>query len=238
MLASLALLGLGIFGPGIATGLVSGAPQLGAGAAAGTALGAAGLAVAGGAALAGGARLARQRRRVQHYAPPPRLPAARARPTPKAKPHPARPACARPRPGSANVARSGLDGLARRGVGAQQCRWLLSSPDAAATSVGPGSGERDATRGSSARVGAAPASPATADARRIDRRARAALLRSRRRWGQPTAGSGRRELTYVLSPPAAALLGIAPYRSRPTRPPPRPGTSASAVRACRRATGA
>ena len=36
MLASLALLGLGIFGPGIATGLVSGAPQLGAGAAAGT----------------------------------------------------------------------------------------------------------------------------------------------------------------------------------------------------------
>lgn len=53
MLASLAMLGLGIFGPGIATGLVSGAPQLGAGAAAGTALGAAGLAVAGGAAVAG-----------------------------------------------------------------------------------------------------------------------------------------------------------------------------------------
>jgi type IV secretion system protein TrbL len=48
MLASLAMLGLGIFGPGIATGLVSGAPQLGAGAAAGTALGVAGLAVAGG----------------------------------------------------------------------------------------------------------------------------------------------------------------------------------------------
>ncbi len=52
MLASLTMLGLGIFGPGIATGLVSGAPQLGAGAAAGTALGAAGLAVAGGAAVA------------------------------------------------------------------------------------------------------------------------------------------------------------------------------------------
>jgi type IV secretion system protein TrbL len=59
MLASLTLLGLGIFGPGIATGLVSGAPQLGAGAAVGTAMGAAGLAVAGGAALAGGARVAR-----------------------------------------------------------------------------------------------------------------------------------------------------------------------------------
>jgi type IV secretion system protein TrbL len=55
MLAALAMLGLGIFGPGIATGLVSGAPQLGAGAAAGTALGAAGLAVAGGAAVAGAA---------------------------------------------------------------------------------------------------------------------------------------------------------------------------------------
>ena len=54
MLASLAMLGLGIFGPGIATGLVSGAPQLGAGSVAGTALGAAGLAVAGGAAVAAG----------------------------------------------------------------------------------------------------------------------------------------------------------------------------------------
>ena len=58
MLAALALLGLGIFGPGIATGLVSGGPQLGAGAAVGTALGAAGLVVAGGAAVMGGTRLA------------------------------------------------------------------------------------------------------------------------------------------------------------------------------------
>jgi len=59
MLASLTMLGLGIFGPGVATGLVSGAPQLGAGAAAGTALGVTGLAVAGGAAVAtGGAAVA------------------------------------------------------------------------------------------------------------------------------------------------------------------------------------
>jgi type IV secretion system protein TrbL len=58
MLASLALLGLGIFGPGIATGLVSGGPQLGAGAAVGTALAAGGLAVAGSAAVVGGTRLA------------------------------------------------------------------------------------------------------------------------------------------------------------------------------------
>jgi len=53
MLASLAMLALGIFGPGIATGLVSGAPQLGAGAMAGAALGAAGTAVAIGAAATG-----------------------------------------------------------------------------------------------------------------------------------------------------------------------------------------
>ena len=53
MLASLSLLALGIFGPGIATGLVSGGPQLGAGAMAGAAVGAAGTAVAIGAAATG-----------------------------------------------------------------------------------------------------------------------------------------------------------------------------------------
>lgn len=57
MLASLALFGLGIFGPGIATGLVSGGPQLGAGAAAGTLLAGAGAGMAAGAAAVGGARL-------------------------------------------------------------------------------------------------------------------------------------------------------------------------------------
>ena len=62
MLASLALLALGIYGPGIATGLVSGAPQLGAGAMAGAAVGAGvaiGAAVTGvGGAVAAGARMA------------------------------------------------------------------------------------------------------------------------------------------------------------------------------------
>ena len=53
MLASLTLLALSIFGPGIATGLVSGGPQLGAGAMAGAALGAGGTAVAVGAAATG-----------------------------------------------------------------------------------------------------------------------------------------------------------------------------------------
>ncbi len=70
VLAALSLLGLGIFGPGIATGLVSGGPQLGAGAAVGTGLAVGGAAVAAGgatmlaakggaAALSGGAALAR-----------------------------------------------------------------------------------------------------------------------------------------------------------------------------------
>jgi type IV secretion system protein TrbL len=49
VLAALSLLGLGIFGPGIANGLVSGGPQLSAGAAVGTGLAAGGAAVAAGA---------------------------------------------------------------------------------------------------------------------------------------------------------------------------------------------
>jgi len=48
VLAALSLLGLGIFGPGVANGIVSGGPQLGAGAVVGTGL------TAGGAILAGG----------------------------------------------------------------------------------------------------------------------------------------------------------------------------------------
>ncbi|AUC97781.1 P-type conjugative transfer protein TrbL [Bradyrhizobium sp. SK17] len=58
LLAALSLFGLGIFGPGIAAGLVSGAPQLGAGAAAGTVAGAAAVAIGGGAAALGGLRVA------------------------------------------------------------------------------------------------------------------------------------------------------------------------------------
>jgi type IV secretion system protein TrbL len=56
VLASLALFGLGIFGPSIASGLVAGAPQLGAGAAIGTALGAGGIMYLGGAGAIGAAR--------------------------------------------------------------------------------------------------------------------------------------------------------------------------------------
>jgi type IV secretion system protein TrbL len=55
MLGALSLFGLGIFGPSIATGLVSGAPQLGAGTAVGTALTASGFGAA--AALGAGAAI-------------------------------------------------------------------------------------------------------------------------------------------------------------------------------------
>lgn len=55
VLSALALLGLGIFGPGIANGIVSGGPQLGAGAAVGTGLAAGGIVAAGAAGAAMGA---------------------------------------------------------------------------------------------------------------------------------------------------------------------------------------
>ena len=58
ILASLAIFALGIFGPGIATGLVSGAPQLGAGAAVGTMAAVGAGAMAGGAAAGAGAGMA------------------------------------------------------------------------------------------------------------------------------------------------------------------------------------
>ncbi|MCC6776959.1 MAG: P-type conjugative transfer protein TrbL [Hyphomicrobiales bacterium] len=58
ILAALAVFGLAIFVPGIAAGLVTGAPQLGAGAAAATTAGAVGSGVAAGALSLGAARLA------------------------------------------------------------------------------------------------------------------------------------------------------------------------------------
>lgn len=58
VLGALSLLGLGIFGPGIANGIVSGGPQLGAGSAVGTGLAAGGVIAAGAGLAAGAAGLA------------------------------------------------------------------------------------------------------------------------------------------------------------------------------------
>jgi type IV secretion system protein TrbL len=55
ILASLTILGLAIFGPGIANGLISGGPQLGAGAAVGTGLAVAGIGAVGAMGVAGAA---------------------------------------------------------------------------------------------------------------------------------------------------------------------------------------
>jgi type IV secretion system protein TrbL len=56
ILAALSMLGLTIFGPGIANGLIAGGPQLGAGAAVGTGLAVAGVGYAGASLAAGGAQ--------------------------------------------------------------------------------------------------------------------------------------------------------------------------------------
>ena len=72
VLASLSLLGLGIFGPGIANGIVSGGPQLSAGAAVGTGLAAGGVVAAGvgavrmGAGAVAGMARGRSHRRRDH----------------------------------------------------------------------------------------------------------------------------------------------------------------------------
>src|SRR5271168_2065007 len=58
VLAALSLLGLSIFGPGIANGLIAGGPQLGAGAAVGTGLAVAGLGAAGAVGASAGLRAA------------------------------------------------------------------------------------------------------------------------------------------------------------------------------------
>jgi type IV secretion system protein TrbL len=58
ILAALSLLGLSIFGPGIANGLISGGPQLSAGAAVGTGIAVAGMGAAGAALAAGGVGVA------------------------------------------------------------------------------------------------------------------------------------------------------------------------------------
>jgi type IV secretion system protein TrbL len=70
VLAALSLLGLGIFGPGIANGIVSGGPQLGAGAAIGTGLAAGGIVAAGAAGAAMEQGPLAEHSRVQHEAVP------------------------------------------------------------------------------------------------------------------------------------------------------------------------
>ena len=109
VLAALSLLGLGIFGPGIANGLVSGGPQLGAGAAIGTGLAAGGYGCGGRCyGRRGRFRWRRSCRRCCQLPPAaePRSPAARPRPTALAPPG---------QSGASGVA-SGLGGVVSAGA--------------------------------------------------------------------------------------------------------------------------
>ena len=158
VLASLALFGLGIFGPGIATGLVAGAPQLGAGAAIGT-----------GAALVGG-DYARGRRRAhgagrrpwRDRAPAPSLGTGAATAYAWVK---------RP-PASGRQLRAGLAGVARAGGGAAMRRAdefrfrasAASRTKAAWRATGGARRRNGAAAELRARLGAAPA-PRTSHAR-------------------------------------------------------------------------
>ncbi|MGA0585787.1 P-type conjugative transfer protein TrbL [Dyella sp. KRB-257] len=177
MLASLTMLGLGIFGPGIATGLVSGAPQLGAGAAAGTALGAAGLAVAGGAAVAtGGAAVAAGTRLAARGAVGTARAAGSAASAYRAGAAASGATGARAfGAGMANVARSGAHAVGERAAaGARAVR------DRVASAVGAGPASPEASGAASASSATAhDGSPASSDkapdwAQRLQRRQRAA----------------------------------------------------------------
>jgi type IV secretion system protein TrbL len=180
MLGALTFLGLGIFGPGIATGLVSGAPQLGAGAAAGTALGMTGLAVAGGAAVAsGGAAVAAGTRLAARGALGTARTAAGAASAYRAGVAASGATGARAfGAGVANVARSGVQVAAQRvGAGARAVRGRVASAVGAAPASSAAPGDT-AVEASSAPAAADPSSDASGKApdwaKRLQRRQRLA----------------------------------------------------------------
>ncbi|MHA7685462.1 P-type conjugative transfer protein TrbL [Cupriavidus sp. PET2-C1] len=170
VLASLALLALGIFGPGIATGLVSGAPQLGAGAMAGTALGAAGAAVAVGAAATGVGSAVAAGARMAPAAAKMAASGARAATSTASSARSAFQAGSAAAGGGGKGALSGLGNVARSGAqeigqkAAAGARALRERAAAAfsSSSAGPGSGGSPAA--AAAAQGSAAAGEATASA--------------------------------------------------------------------------
>ena len=159
ILAALALLGLTIFGPGIANGLIAGGPQLGAGAAVGTGLAAGGgIGAAGAAATAGGHRRRRRRdrrrgagraRRSRAVPPQPTAPAAqrasrrRRVPSRRARCAARRPACVRASQAGERAAMP----AARRPVRCGRSRRRICAPPAWAQ---PHEAQPDHQRGVSA----------------------------------------------------------------------------------------
>ncbi|HBP4632886.1 TPA: P-type conjugative transfer protein TrbL [Pseudomonas aeruginosa] len=184
MLASLAMLALGIFGPGIATGLISGGPQLGAGAMAGAALGVAGTAVAAGAVATGvggavvaGARMAPGAARMAAGG-------ARSMASTASSAKSAYQAGSAGAGGGLKGAAAGLGNVARTGAqsagqkvaaGARSLKARAAAaiqPEAAASTAGAGGGAAAST--ASAAQGGADAAPASTDqpawAKRLQRR--------------------------------------------------------------------
>ncbi len=216
ILAALSMLGLTIFGPGIANGLIAGGPQLGAGAAVGTGLAAAGLGYAATSLAAGarrgGLRGGARRRKSVPAAPRPPL-AARVLP-PRAKPR--RQPSARSGPRQAPARALQREGRPERESDQHVCF-------------------SEFRRIRSTRLGPAHEAQPGREPRRRRRRARHPLRRSserrrRRRslrGGLATCSSGR---------PCA--MGERPNRKHPISARAKPGTSASARPASRRRTGA
>ena len=182
-LAALSLLGLAIFGPGIANGIVSGGPQLGAGAAAGTAL-AAGGALIGGAidslsgddgnvdgAIIGAVLPGAYAEQLGHARLGPRAVAAE---RPQRGPHPQQPADRRQRDRVAD-----LDPLFLTAARAVIAAWLLAvgdpampsparSPFTSATNTGTPAAESCSAISWSVLVLPVPVAPATRPCRFIE----------------------------------------------------------------------
>lgn len=184
MLASLAMLALGIFGPGIATGLIAGGPQLGAGAMAGAALGVAGTAVAAGAVATGvggavvaGARMAPgDARLAAGGARSMASTASGAKSAYQAGSAGAGGGLKGAAAGLGNVARTGAQSVGQKvAAGARSLKARAAAamqPEAAASTAGAGGGAAAST--ASAAQGGADAAPASTDqpawAKRLQRR--------------------------------------------------------------------
>ena len=227
ILAALSLLGLTIFGPGIANGLIAGGPQLGAGAAVGTGLAVAGIGAAGIAATAGGLAAA----------------GGAIAGTARAGASVAGGATAAYRAGgAAGVAQAaGSVAMSPLRRAAASLKESFASGERAVMRGSASARRRRAARASATASDGPPAWAAAHEAQpdhqpRRDRRRPCHPLRrpaERRQPGRPFRGG----VSPCFDDPPSATARR-PSRRRPTRGPARSGTSASARPASRRRTGA
>ncbi len=222
ILASLSLLGLSIFGPGIANGLIAGGPQLGAGSAIGTGLAVAGLGAAGAVGASAGLRAAGGAiANVAHAGASVAGGASAAYRT----------------GGIAGVAQAGASAAASPAAQTKLKPWRKLCRECAcrdrASKPRRGTIKRIWKRFTTS-LGRAHAPPSGDDAWRVRRNQCLALRRSRRRWPQ------RRSLRRRIGCFVDQQCGTArhPRLKRLTRKRARSGTSALVRRVCRPRTGA